>query len=267
MSSNLKTLLVQALDGEPTALETYLRGHSNLPGPRMNTGLAREFARLVGELVVEPDVSVGVLERLLDGWVALPLEVAPVNGPGEMLPSVAVLTYGQVAVCRPDWREDELGKLRRAAADSRWRVREMVATALQTMLKADWSRTCYSLEGWLTATEPLVIRAVAAALAEPPLLTSQERTQTSLAFQARAIQFLLDTPAQRRKNDDLKILRQALGYTLSVAVAASPQAGLALLQKLATSSDPDLEWIVRENWKKNRLKKYLSSNNPSNDRT
>jgi len=55
------------------------------------------------------------------------------------------------------------------------------------------------------------------------------------------------------------VLRKALGYTLSVAIAATPEAGLALLVQLSASVDKDIQWIVRENLKKQRLKPYVNA--------
>jgi hypothetical protein len=56
-----------------------------------------------------------------------------------------------------------------------------------------------------------------------------------------------------RKAADLRVLRQGLGYTISVIVAAVPDAGFAFMEELARSEDPDVLWIVRENLRKNRL--------------
>ena len=263
-ASALSDLLSQALAGAPAALEDYLTGQSNLPGPRMNTALAAQFAQLVGELVGQADLPVASLEALLDSWAALSLAEAGVNQPREILPATAVLTYGRVAVSRPDWWADETAKLRQAARDPRWRVREMVATALQTMLKSDWPRTLSVLQDWLaSASDPLEVRAVVAAIAEPPILTSVARGEAALQLQQKALDFILHIPnrqteqIKQTKSEAFKVLRQALGYTLSVAVAAAPEAGLAFMKELGQSSDPDVQWIARENWKKQRLKKYL----------
>src|SRR5690349_14445139 len=112
-SEDLRALLVQTLQtGEQKLLENYLTGHSNLPGPRMNLAVVNAFAGVVGEIVTQPDPPVEQLEVLLDSWAALPLEAAPVNDPREILPAAAVASYGQVAVTRPDWWEDEVAKLR-----------------------------------------------------------------------------------------------------------------------------------------------------------
>lgn len=239
-------------------LEGYLTEHSALPGPRMNTALVGAFADVIGRLVTQPAMPpVERLEALLDGWAALSLAGAPANDPREILPSTAVLTYGQVAVARQDWWEDEVAKLRRAASHPSWRVREMVAAALQRMLAANWKRTYQVLTNWLPDDDPLVIRASAAAIAEPPLLKSKARGDDALFIQARAVEWLARLPQERRREEAVSVLRKALGYTLSVAIAATPEAGLALLVQLSASADKDIQWIVRENLKKQRLKPYL----------
>src|SRR6266700_3757798 len=236
--SDLQQLINRALTTVSTSrsveeLEGYMTEHSALPGPRMNTALVGAFADVIGRLVTQPAMPpVERLEALLDGWAALSLAGAPANDPREILPSTAVLTYGQVAVARQGWWEDEVAKLRRAALHPCWRVREMVAAALQRMLAANWKRTYQVLTNWLLDDDPLFI-------------------------QARAVEWLARLPQERRREEAVSVLRKALGYTLSVAIAATPEAGLALLVQLSASADKDIQWIVRENLKKQRLKPYL----------
>ncbi|MCC7446226.1 MAG: hypothetical protein IT324_02365 [Anaerolineae bacterium] len=255
--TDLRTLIPLALHhADRTALEHYLTAHSNLPGPRGNLELIGAFADIIGEIITQPDPPVAQIETLLDGWAALPLDSAPVNDPREILPAVAALSYGQAAAARPDWWHDEIAKLHNAASDPRWRTREMVATGLQRMLTADWPRTYTTLNAWLSESDPLVMRAAVAAVAEPRLLTDQQRGMEALALQAKAAGWLAALPASRRRDESVRTLRQALGYTVSVTVVPVPDAGFDLLARLAQSPDQDVRWIVRENLKKNRLKRW-----------
>lgn len=242
--------------GDPSALERYLMEHSNLPGPRMNLALVNAFADVVGDLITQADRPLEYLEELADGWAALSLEAAPVNNPREFLPCAAVLTYGQAAVSRPDWWEDEIAKLHQAASDPRWRVREMVAMALQRMLAVYWDRTFMLLRQWVAEDDPLALRAAAAAIAEPPIISRPGRGYYALEIQESALQKLAGFPADTRRTDAFRALRKALGFTVSVAVAAAPDAGFRLLEQLASSVDQDVRWVVRENLKKNRLKPW-----------
>jgi hypothetical protein len=254
---DLAPLLVDALEqNAPDSLVSYLTAHSDLPGPRMNIALVTAFAEGIAGRVTAPDPPVERIEALLDGWAALPLTDAPVNNPREILPAAAVRAYGQVAVVRPDWWADEIAKLHRAASDPRWRVREIVALALQAMLDADWARTYAAIRTWVAGDNPLPVRAAAAAVAEPPLLTDRERGEAALAIQVAAVEWLAARPTAQRRDAAVHTLRQALGYTLSVAVAAAPDAGFPVLVRLAATMDSDLQWIVRENLKKTRLHRW-----------
>jgi len=60
---------------------------------------------------------------------------------------------------------------------------------------------------------------------------------------------------QERKSEEFRVLRKALGYTLSIVVQANPQDGFDFMAQLARSGDLDARWIVRENLKKSRLVK------------
>jgi hypothetical protein len=256
--TELRDLLRQALESNDQGpLENFLAANSNLPGARMNLKLVEAFAGIIGELVRPPGPAFPVerLEALLDGWAALDLAAAPVNHPREILPACAVRAYGEVAVIRPDWWEDEAAKLRRAATSPRWRTREIVAMSLQKILAADWDRAINTLDEWLDSDDPLVVRAVVGAVAEPPLLKDPRRAADALAFQIKAVDWFGKLPLGRRKQAEGRTLRQALGFTVSLAVAAAPAEGWPWLTGLAASTDPDLNWIARENLKKDRLKK------------
>ena len=61
-------------------------------------------------------------------------------------------------------------------------------------------------------------------------------------------------PAQARRASSVRVLRQALGFTVSVIVAATGD--FALLEEMAASGDPDLVWVVRENLGKDRLRRW-----------
>jgi hypothetical protein len=62
---------------------------------------------------------------------------------------------------------------------------------------------------------------------------------------------IVDAPD--RGTEPFRVLRQTLGYGWSVAVAASPEEGIARLDRWMGSDDPDVRWVMRENLKKKRL--------------
>jgi hypothetical protein len=240
--------------GDASDLRDHLVAHSRLPGPRMNLALVDDVAEAVAELVAWPDHRGDELAVLLDGWAALSSEDAPGDRPEVMLPCAAVLAYGAVAAVRADWWDHELAKVRRAASDPRWRVREMVAMAAQRMLAADWSRAVASMLAWARDRDPLVVRAAAAAVAEPSLLDVPDHAADALAIQRLAIESLRSTPASVRRSEGVRVLRQGLAYTVSVAVAATGE--FDPLEEMATSGDPDLRWAAKQNLAKARLRPW-----------
>jgi hypothetical protein len=250
---DLAALLASALaTGNDAALRAELEAGSRLPGARLNLRLVDGFAAAVARLVVAPDPPVSELEALLDGWAALPEDEAPGDQPAVVLPCAAVRAYGHVGAARPDWWPDETAKLLRAASDPRWRVREVVAQSLQHLLAADWPRTITLLSTWAESPDPLVVRAAAAAVAEPPLLKADPTRATDAADIQSAAVRTYRSLADRR-TAEAKVLRQALAFTLSVTTAATED--FTLLDQLAASDDQDLTWIAKENLKKARLQK------------
>jgi hypothetical protein len=149
------------------------------------------------------------------------------------------------------------GVLHRHASDSRWRVREGVAMALQRAADDDPERAFALAEQWAGDSDPLVRRAAIAAVCEPRLLRDPAFARRALALVDRVTADLARSPLSGRRDQSVRTLRQALGYGWSVAVAALPGEGLAAFAGLDRHSDPDVAWIVRENGKKHRLKRLL----------
>ncbi len=267
-------LLAAALDsalttGDAGPLAAMLQAHSGLPGPRLNLSLVAGFADLIGERVQGPAVPVARLEALLDGWASSPPTAAPGDQPPVILPCAALVAYGEVGARRPEWWGDEMAKLRRAAPDSRWRVREAVVFGLQRLLAADWERTVAALAVWAADEDPLVARAAAAGVAEPPLLGvdaptgtatagagAADRVEAASAVLRAAIANLARRPAAERRRDPVRKLRQALAFAPSVVVAAGGD--LTLLDEMVRSGDPDLRWAARQNLGRARLKPWAA---------
>ena len=124
--------------------------------------------------------------------------------------------------------------------------------AIQATIEKEPSKTLKELEEWLESENWLAMRAVAAGVAEPRLLKSKETASYALELHRRIFQKIL---SQKERNADFKILRQGLGYSLSVIVFAVPENGFKLIRKLLESGDGDVLWIVKENLKKDRLVK------------
>jgi hypothetical protein len=113
------------------------------------------------------------------------------------------------------------------------------------------------VDRWAADPDPLVQRAAVAGICEPRLLEAREGAACALVTCQVVTASLVDRPAGTRRDPDVRVLRQALGYCWSVAVAADPERGLPAFHELAASSDTDVAWIVRENGRKKRLARLL----------
>jgi hypothetical protein len=226
---------LDAIAGDGAAVRTYLLEHSNLPGPRGNLELAHAFA----------------------DWAPDPLVDALAPDDDEFVRCCTVLALGE----RLARREDPVlvMTLHRHARDPRWRIREAVATGLQRVGDRDLPRLVRIVGAWVRDEDPLVQRAAVAGICEPRLLAGVNGATPALAACRVATDSLASLPEPARRRDDVRTLRQALGYCWSVAIAADPAPGLAELMRLEASTDPDVQWIVRENRRKARLQRVLEA--------
>ena len=219
-----------------THWDEYLLANSNLPGPRGNLELMQAF------------IEVGDKQTFLR-YIKITPEQAPVNTPCEFLAFCGTVGLGKSIT------SDKTGYfeiLRQQASDPRWRIREGVAWALELAGKKDFELVLRHTESWASGTF-LEQRAVAAGLSHPSLLKPEKNALRVLAILDRITRSSLAVTS--RKNEDFRTLRQGLGYCWSVAIAACPDAGKPVFEKLADLKDPDILWIIKENLKKNRLAK------------
>ena len=147
-------------------------------------------------------------------------------------------------------RTDLLAEIRQYASDTRWRMREGVAMALQRYGDADMAALLREMEAW-SEGKLLERRAVVAALCEPRLLKESENAARVLRLLEQITTSLLEIPD--RKGVKFDALRKTLGYGWSVATVALPEEGKRLMEKWFGSADKDIRWIMRENLRKSRL--------------
>lgn len=212
----------------------YLDANSGLPGPRGNLELVAACAEEADLARAEQLLATGDEFAVVCGVVALGRHLA-----------------------RGD--RTHLDALHGYAADERWRVREGVAMALQRAADDAPDLAFEIAERWAGDDDPLVRRAAVAAVCEPRLLRDRRFATRALAILSEITAGLARVPAERRRDDSLRTLRQALGYGWSVVVAADPAAALPVFLRLAEEPDADVAWIVRENLKKKRLQRVLDA--------
>jgi len=216
--------------------DAYLLNESGLPGPRGNIELAQVVAN-IGD------------RELFQRYLAYDVDIAPVNSPYEFLAFCGVLGLGSLLA---EGDLSILQTLRTLALDPRWRMREGVAMALQQLGDVNMHQLIDAMQKWSMGT-PLEKRAAAAAICEPRLLGEVQYARATLIILDN-ITTSLEQMANRRSEEFLK-LRKGLGYCWSVAVIALPDEGKALMEKWLATSDKDIQWIMQENLKKNRLQR------------
>ena len=208
-----------------TDWEPFLKKNSGLPGARANL----ELVEAVGE---EADA-----ERL---WRLS-------ASSDEFLALCGTAGLGHLAVSDP---VPVMSWLHELAGDSRWRVREGVAIALQHLGRHSMPRLLAEMEKWATEG-PYQQRAAIAGLCEPSLLKEPEHVARVLKVLDRITKSLAATSA--RKGEDFRVLRQALAYSWSVAAAALPESGRPLMEKWLRSPDKDVAWVMQGNLAKARI--------------
>jgi len=208
--------------------DEYLMSRSGLPGPRGNLELiAAVAAECPGDRLRRYTAS-----------------------SEEFLAACGAVGLGRLAI---EGDDSATASLRQLAPDPRWRVREGVAMGLQLIGDHDLARMLRVARAWATDPSPLVQRAAVAGVCEPRLLTERGVARDVLDILDSVTGDLAGRTSAERRDADVRVLRKALGYCWSVAVAAEPDEGFARLERWAAADDRDVRWVVRENLKKARL--------------
>ncbi len=229
-----KIQLYQTELSKLTDWDDYLIGHSNLPGPRANLELAYAVAWMGAK-------------SLFLRYVQINVKQAPQNSSTEFLPVCGTVGLG-VLLVKNDFTV--LPLLRDLASDLRWRIRESVVLALEIWGESNPIPLFNEMEHWMEGNY-FEIRAAICACCHPKFLKSEERAIQTLNYLDLIMQKLQGNTS--RKTEDFRVLRLAMGYCWSVAVAACPAHGKKMMEKWIHTTDKDLLWIIKSNLGKNRL--------------
>ncbi|NIM90433.1 MAG: hypothetical protein GTO17_05740 [Candidatus Aminicenantes bacterium] len=218
----------------------YLLQESQLPGRRANLEL------------LQAAVDLGS-ERLFNELRRYDARRAPTNSPYEFLAMCGVVGLGKLII---EGEERYFNELRCYASDSRWRIREGVAFALQIVGKKSPKKLLEEMEEWKKGN-PYEKRAVAAGLCEPGILKEKwfiKRVFEMLDTMTSSVENIKD-----RQDEGFRVLKKGLSYCWSVAVVSFPQEGKKYMEKWIQYKDQDIGWIMKENLKKNRLQRMDAS--------
>jgi len=130
--------------------------------------------------------------------------------------------------------------------------------ALQLIGEKDTDALRDIVAEWLPRSTPLEKRAIVAGLAHPPILADVDFARFSLETAQSIMASIPRTGEKERRDESFKVLRQGMGYALSVFVHHCPEDGFAFLRRSAAVRDADVAWIIRENLKKKRLTSHHS---------
>lgn len=236
------------------ALESHLLDFSNLPSKRGNIELAFSFADYV-EVNYGNDKSkvFNYCRRL----ISENNEVKKDKGNEEFLPFCAIVALGRIGKIDQNKKDEVLEVLKENAKDGRWRIREAVAMAIQELMDVNPKGTIEKLKKWADEDNYLIHRAVLAGLAEPRLMKNKEIARASLEIHKEIIEKV--EKEKNSKDIEYKVLVKGLCYTLSVTITGIEGEGFSCLEELMNKNNPIITKIVRENLKKDRLKRLNES--------
>ena len=253
MHETLSSLVARAFTGNRRPLEYYLLDQSRLPGTRANLELVNSLSNLLVAIVPEQPEQVWMLVH----YLVRDEKTVAKNTPDEFVVLCGVVAFGACGSVREEWHSEVFDTMKLFACNKSWRVREGVAIALQRMLPAAPQETIEFLIELATNGNCFQQRASIAAIAEPALLQDQVLIDAALMIQRIVLERFHELSIVDRKREDVRVLRQALGYTISVVTAATPEKGFALMRNCVKWNDPDINWVLRENLKKKRLAKFV----------
>lgn len=208
--------------------------NSRLPGPRGNLELLYSFSKIATAKEISECLS----------YCHDDLH----NSPEEF-----VVMCGIVGFCLGNKNsiKKTLSAVKKYASHSSWRIREAVAIGIQEITENNSQEILKNLKVWMDGND-LEKRAIVAALCEPKLL--KERSFILELLEILKQITLSFTKIDGKLSANQNTLRKTLGYGWSVAIVSLPKEGKVSFEKLAKNKNKQIQWIVKENLKKNRLK-------------
>jgi protein required for attachment to host cells len=220
-------------------LKSFLIKNSNLPGPRVNI----ELGFLLSEMYKD--------ENELAKWLNIDESQAGTNDPMSYLPFCALICYGRIYTEKKDSKI--INKIKKAANDPRWRVREACAFAFQIIGEHNFDVLKKIFSEWLLEANNLEKRCILVSLAHPKMLNT---TRANYCLQ------VCDIILQHldKSSPNFPVLNKALEFTISVFVSKDVDTGSVFLEKWIKEKNKLINGIMKKNLSKNRIRK-LNNNN------
>lgn len=111
------------------------------------------------------------------------------------------------------------------------------------------------VEKWAADPSLLVCRAAIAGACEPRLLRRPDAVRRVLGVLHQATAALAACSPEQTHSEPFRVLRLALAYCWSVAVAAAPDPGFDRFERWLADGSRDVRWMMRKNLTKARMRK------------
>lgn len=235
--SKIGSYEIELINLSPKKWEYFLKEHSSLPGPHANIELAKAFARIGTLMDFKKFIRIGP-------------EEAPENTPESFLTFCGVLGIGKYLSKHHDG--GLLFALKEKANDPRWRIREAVTMALQSIGRKRIKRLLGYAKSWVEGSF-MEQRAAITALCEPDLLADRKTCEEVLDLLDWATATMIEKDDQQ--DEGYEVLRKALSYCWSAAVAALPDEGKLMMERWIRERHPVVTHIMIENLENKSLQK------------
>lgn len=209
--------------------------NSKLPGKRANLELMWQFAKSTTK--VETNLCLQYKDYDLN------------NTPEEF-----VMMCGIIGLCTINKTKPKiaLNQIEEYANSSSWRVREAVAMGIQELIQIKTDEVLHILDDWSLKNDKYK-RCLIAGLCEPKNLKNKNILDSAFNYLNKFTEEF--SSYSNKLTEDQKILRKALAYAWSVAIVEDVEQGKSLFAKFVDYNNKNILWIVKNNLKKNRLKK------------
>lgn len=233
-----------AVSGNTRALYDALTRGSWLPGPRINEGLAQQFAD-------EVRARGGRADKLVLAMGALDADEAPGSTPLEFLPVCAVAAMGARAAVDDAALEPMLAALHDLADDLRFRVRDGVVGALVAIGARRGDALAPLLASW---TDGLFhAAAVMRALANDGWLTRLTRADDAIARMDEAYMLARDAPRAAARYPGHKSLVETLATTPRALAGRFGVPVFDMLVRWTATKEPFLRDAIEKNLTGSRM--------------
>lgn len=219
------------------SLTSYLREHSNLPGPRANLTLAFTLGDLFLDSWKE---NKDIFFHCLDKWA---------HSMDEYLLLCRNIVMGYVLSEHDCSLFTEI--LYRQNFNPMWRPREAVTLGLKRTLLKRPDFVLNLLDKWNATGEPIVLRNTLMILADPKILQEKPELRGILRDYIHQAMNLVKEEGKDKK-DDMKQLQKSLNFVPSVAAKYDEKILIDLIE-WADSEYKTWKSIVKSNMKKKRF--------------